>query len=94
MKRKNANRTQIEFKKDADKIVKKSFGQNLKAYRERKDISQEAMAFIIGLSRTYYTEIENGKRNPSLVNIAKILAATEISFEKLLPSSDLKKLIK
>ena len=94
MKRKNSNRTQLEFKKDAEELLKKTFGQSLKAIRTKKDISQEAMAFIMGMSRTYYTEIEGGKRNPSLVNIAKILAATDISFEKLLPLAEIKKLVK
>ena len=94
MKRKNTFKSQVEFKKNADQILKEKFGENLKAWREKKDLSQEAMAFITGLSRSYYAEIETGDRNPSLVNISKIIAATETSFEKLLPISEIKKLIK
>jgi len=94
MKRKNDYKSQVEFKKNAPEILKKTFGRNLKLLRERKDLSQEAMAFITGLSRSYYAEIETGDRNPSLVNISKILAATETSFEKLLPLIDILKLVK
>ena len=94
MKRKNNFKSQVEFKKNAGQMLKKTFGKSLKAFRESKDLSQEAMAFITGLSRSYYAEVESGRRNPSLINIAKILAATDISFEKLLPLSDIKKQIK
>jgi len=94
MKRKNDYKSQVEFKKNAAEILKKTFGKNLKLLREKKDLSQEAMAFVTGLSRSYYAEIETGARNPSLINISKILAATDTSFEKLLPLSEVKKQIK
>ena len=92
MKRKNDYKSQVEFKKNAGEIIKKTFGKNLKALREKKDLSQEAMAFVSGLSRSYYAEIETGDRNPSLINISKILVATETSFDKILPLSELKKI--
>ena len=94
MKRKNNYKSQVEFKKNAGDVLKKTFGKNLRELREKKDLSQEAMAFVTGLSRSYYAEIETGDRNPSLVNISKILATTEVSFEKLLSLNEIKKLIK
>lgn len=94
MKRKNNYRTPVELKKNAEVIIKKTFGEKLKALRDKKDISQEAMAFITGLSRSYYAEVESGKRNLSIVNISKILLAGGIEFNQLLSLGDLKKLSK
>jgi transcriptional regulator with XRE-family HTH domain len=94
MKRKSNQKPPVEFKKNAEEILQETFGSNLKALREKKDFSQETMAFITGLSRSYYAEVETGKRNLSLVNISRILIAANIEFAELLPLSDLKKLVK
>jgi transcriptional regulator with XRE-family HTH domain len=92
MKRKNKPKQQVELKKNVSEAIQKAFGQNLKKLREGQDLSQEAMAFISGLSRSYYAEVESGKRNLSIVNISKILLATGVDFNQLLSLSDLKKL--
>lgn len=41
-------------------------------------LSQEALAFKAGIDRTYMTGVETGKRNVSVKNIEKIIAALEI----------------
>lgn len=48
------------------------FGKKIKAIRNDRKISQEKFALSIGLDRTYYSSVENGKRNISLNNINKI----------------------
>ena len=60
------------------------FGQNLKALREQKEISQEKLAELSMLDRTYISSIERGKRNLGLRNIVKIAQALEVSPSKLL----------
>lgn len=60
------------------------FAQNLKSCRFAKGISQEELALTAGFSRSYYTEIETGKRNPSLLNIVKIMNALEVDANTLL----------
>lgn len=94
MKQKNNYKSPVEFKKHAEETLQKTFGENLKVLREQKGFSQETMAFITGLSRSYYAEVELGKRNVSLVNISKILVSAGVEFDKLLPLGDLKKLVK
>ena len=48
------------------------FGQNVKKYRKIKNISQEKLAELTGLHRTYISGIERGRRSISLKNIQKI----------------------
>lgn len=51
---------------------------NLKAEREKKALTQDNMARILGISRAFYGLIENGKRQPSYglaVKMAECLGA-------------------
>ena len=59
------------------------FGSRLKALREEKKISQEKFALSIGMDRTYYASVENGKRNIALENISKIAGGFGISLSEL-----------
>lgn len=46
--------------------------QNLKDARFYSGKTQEQVAEEVGLTRTYYIEIEAGRRNPSLATAQKI----------------------
>ncbi|MDW3568730.1 helix-turn-helix domain-containing protein [Enterobacter asburiae] len=48
-----------------------------------KNISQENLAFLSGMDRTYVSGIERGKRNVSLVNINKIALALNVEIKEL-----------
>ena len=48
------------------------FGRDIRRIREEQGINQEEAAERCGLHRTYYSGIERGIRNVSLVNIEKI----------------------
>ena len=93
MKRKNKSVRQVEFKKNSEKMIQKIFGDNLKRIREEQDLSQESLAFIAGLSRSYYAEVEGGKRNLSLINISRIASALDVELNKLLTLRDIEKYI-
>lgn len=41
-------------------------------FRKTKQYSQMQMASIIGISRSFYTQLENGSRKPSLETALKI----------------------
>jgi transcriptional regulator with XRE-family HTH domain len=60
--------------------IKARFGARLKELRQAKGISQEALANLCGLDRTYMTSVENGRRNLSIESIEKILSGLGISF--------------
>lgn len=48
------------------------FGRAIRRIRQEQEINQEEAAERCGLHRTYYSGIERGVRNVSLVNIEKI----------------------
>ena len=62
----------------------KVFGSNVKAYRPRIGLSQEAFAEKCGMHRTYISAIECFRRSISLENIQKIADALEIEPYQLL----------
>ncbi|MDO4988616.1 MAG: helix-turn-helix transcriptional regulator [Synergistes sp.] len=54
------------------------FGSNVKKYRASNMISQEKLAEIAGLHRTYIGDIERFQRSISLKNIQKIADALHV----------------
>jgi len=58
--------------------ILKSIGANVKRLRKRKGLSQESLADLACLHRTYVGAVERGERNVSAENIAKIAAALGI----------------
>ena len=61
----------------------KVFANNVKYYRNKMGISQEAFAEKCGLHRTYISAIECYRRSISLANIQRIADALEIETYKL-----------
>jgi transcriptional regulator with XRE-family HTH domain len=59
------------------------FGINVRKYRNTKGYSQEKLAEITGLHRTYISDVERGTRSISLDNIEKLSNALEIQVYKL-----------
>lgn len=60
------------------------FGKKLRKIREESNISQEELAELSGLDRTYISGVERGKRNISLRNIFKLSNALQISAPRLM----------
>ena len=60
------------------------FGENVRNRRLSLRLSQEALANIAGIDRTYLPDIEKGKRNVSLVVANKIAKALELRLKDLL----------
>jgi len=63
-------------------------GANIKKYRNKRDISQERLAEITGLHRTYIGSTERGERNISIKNIEKIANALSIEVFELLKGGE------
>ena len=53
------------------------FGRAIRRIREEQKINQEEAADRCGLHRTYYSGIERGVRNVSLVNIERVAKGLE-----------------
>lgn len=59
------------------------FGQRVRELRQKTGLSQEKFALKIELDRTYFSSVESGKRNISLLNIKKIADGLDLSVDKL-----------
>lgn len=67
------------MKSEAQKL-----GTNLKRLRKEKSMSQGDIARALKVARSFVSDIENGKRNPTLSTIAKLAAAINVSTDQLL----------
>lgn len=63
--------------------IRVAYGKAVRAIRQDKKISQEELADLCGLHRTYISDIELGKRNVSLENIDKIAQALQVKKSEL-----------
>ena len=66
----------------SEKVVQK-FGQRLAKLRNGAGLTQEDMAFKVGVDRTYISLIERGERNPTLKRLWKISRVLKISLPEL-----------
>ena len=62
--------------------IKISVGKRVKELRNKLGISQEELADLAGLDRTYITSVECGKRNISIVNIEKLATSLNVSIKE------------
>lgn len=72
-------KTKVRLKK---KILK-TLGVRVKHYRNLKGISQETLAFKIGVDRTYIGAIEQGLRSPSIYCLFLLANELEITLGEL-----------
>lgn len=61
------------------------FGQLVRKYRKERNMSQEQLALLCNMDRSYLGRIERGEVNPTLEKIYDIAKKLEISACDLLP---------
>jgi transcriptional regulator with XRE-family HTH domain len=66
------------------------FGKSVRRLREQKGLSQEALADLSHLHRTYIGGIERGERNVGLMNLLRLSKALKILPSELLQDFDKK----
>lgn len=69
---------------DAVKSLRTRFAENMKRERVIKKLSQEKLAELAGLHRTYVSQVERGVTSISLDNVEKLAAALGLDEESLL----------
>jgi transcriptional regulator with XRE-family HTH domain len=69
-----------------DKEHLRKIGDNIRRVRKQRGYSQEQFADVAGFSRSYYTEIETGKRNISILNLIKIIEVLNVDPNKIIGS--------
>jgi len=69
--------------------LRRILAENIRAYRRQKKLSQEGLADICGLHRTYIGSVERAERNVTLSTLDAFAAALGISASALLTKGSL-----
>ena len=64
--------------------ISEQLGNNMKRIRAKKKMSQGDIARALEADRGYISNIENGKKNPTLATIQKLAHALGVSPDELL----------
>ncbi len=67
-----------------EEAILSQFGTKVKIFRNERNISQEKLAELSKLDRTYISSVERGQRNIGILNIIKIADALKVSASSLL----------
>lgn len=65
-----------------------ALGQAIRQYRANRRLSQEDLAHLSGMHRTYVGGIERGERNPSFTNIVRLAEALGVDPSELLSQAE------
>ncbi len=66
------------------KSIYKKLGENLKKTRAENKLSQGALARLLEVDKGYISNIESGKKNPTLATIERLANALGVSVDELL----------
>ncbi len=61
----------------------KRLGANIIKWRKERELSQQELASLADVDRSYLAEVEEGKANPSLRFLNKLAKALRIDIKKL-----------
>ena len=61
-----------------------AFGQRVQELRKKRNLSQEQLADMAGVHRTYIGMVERAEKNITLRNIKKIAKALDVNIKELL----------
>ena len=64
-------------------------GSTIRRIRLSKNISQEELAHLAGVDRSYMGAVERGDNNVALLKLARVAGALEISLSKLIKEAGL-----
>ena len=64
--------------------ISEQLGKNMKRIRAKKEMSQGDIARALEVDRGYISNIENGKKNPTIATIQKLANALGVSADELI----------
>ena len=68
-------------------MLLKTIGKNIHFLRKQANLSQIDLAVAVGIDRSYLSEIENGRRNFTIMLLQNLATVLNVSIEDLLKSS-------
>lgn len=63
--------------------IRKRLGQRIRKQREKKGYSQDVLAELSGLNRSYIGALERGEHNPGINNIMRVAEGLDIGIDQL-----------
>lgn len=66
----------------------KLFGERLREVRQKRNVTQQALAGLAGMSLTYISNMEHGLKVPSLTTIIRIAVALDCKVMDLVGAFD------
>ena len=64
--------------------MRKLIGRNVRAARVARGMTQEKLADISGFSQQYISDLERGRRNPTIVSLYELAQALRVTPVELL----------
>lgn len=64
--------------------IRKLVGDNFGRVRKEKNLTQEQVAERSGFSQQYLSDLERGRRNPTVVSVYELALALEVNYMELL----------
>lgn len=74
----------MSISKPVSSNARRLFAKRLRQIRQGKGLSQEALADLAGLHRTYVGSVERSERNVSIDNMERLARALEVDIAELL----------
>jgi transcriptional regulator with XRE-family HTH domain len=68
--------------------MRKLVGDNVCRIRKEKGLTQEKLSELSGLSQQYISDLERGKRNPTIVTLYELAQALGVGHLKLVTPLD------
>ncbi|MBB2951576.1 helix-turn-helix domain-containing protein [Sphingobacterium sp. JUb56] len=68
--------------------IKEKIGKHLKNLRTDKGLTQEKLSYESDVDKTYISEVENGKRNISIINLEKLIVTLGASVKDFFNHKD------
>ncbi|MBE9186479.1 helix-turn-helix transcriptional regulator [Microcoleus sp. LEGE 07076] len=68
--------------------ITEQFGKKVRYFRKLRNLSQDQLAELSELHRTYIGSVERGERNITLLNASKIAKALSVSLADLVIDDD------
>jgi transcriptional regulator with XRE-family HTH domain len=69
---------------DSSKNARRRLAANIRHLRSQQKLSQEALADLVGLHRTYVGSVERSERNVSLDNVEKLATTLGVDITEIL----------
>jgi len=73
----------LESYTEPERKIMADFGKRVRELREESELSQEKLAEVTDVHRTYISGLERGRQNISLLTMHKLAEALSVEMKKL-----------